>query len=207
MNFSLYATPQDRGASGCVLITTNKETAGALSGALKNATKTYVALCRGTRARHDKFADGTLSEYTLPGEPGAPFPIVPRGEGWFLVDRAVEDMGRRARDAQTLFRPRLSSMDPRCCLMECRPLTGRWHQIRRHLNGISAPIVGDPTHGSSSLNKEWRKARGWPTARLGLHLESLVVPETELTPEIDVTCTLPADFGSVVEKIWPGKIS
>jgi tRNA pseudouridine65 synthase len=34
--------------------------------------------------------------------------------------------------------------------------TGRWHQIRRHMNRISHPIVGDREHGCSHHNRFWR---------------------------------------------------
>ena len=30
-----------------------------------------------------------------------------------------------------------------------RPVTGRWHQIRKHLNGLSHPILNDAKHGDS----------------------------------------------------------
>ena len=36
------------------------------------------------------------------------------------------------------------------------PQTGRWHQIRKHLNGLSHPILGD-AHGDSRVNHWWRE--------------------------------------------------
>lgn len=39
-------------------------------------------------------------------------------------------------------------------------LTGRWHQIRRHMNRISHPIVGDREHGCSHHNRFWRDQLG-----------------------------------------------
>lgn len=32
-------------------------------------------------------------------------------------------------------------------LVECRPVTGRMHQIRIHLTTLKAPITGDETYG------------------------------------------------------------
>lgn len=44
----------------------------------------------------------------------------------------------------------------RYSLIECSPKTGRWHQIRRHMNRISHPIVGDREHGDSHHNRYFR---------------------------------------------------
>lgn len=40
-------------------------------------------------------------------------------------------------------------------LLEARPKTGRFHQIRRHLNSIAMPIVGDQRHGDKKLNRDF----------------------------------------------------
>lgn len=44
----------------------------------------------------------------------------------------------------------------RYSLMEVRLHTGRWHQIRRHFNRISYPIIGDREHGDSHHNRFFR---------------------------------------------------
>jgi tRNA pseudouridine65 synthase len=38
-------------------------------------------------------------------------------------------------------------------LLEIKPLTGRSHQIRRHLHHASCPIVGDHRHGNDEQNR------------------------------------------------------
>jgi tRNA pseudouridine65 synthase len=38
-------------------------------------------------------------------------------------------------------------------LLEVKPLTGRSHQIRRHLQHIGHPIVGDYRHGDQGVNR------------------------------------------------------
>lgn len=40
--------------------------------------------------------------------------------------------------------------------LSVKPETGRYHQIRRHLNRISHPIVGDTDHGDSHHNRFFR---------------------------------------------------
>lgn len=40
----------------------------------------------------------------------------------------------------------------RYCLLKVYPVTGRMHQIRKHLNQIFHPIIGDRTHGHLKQN-------------------------------------------------------
>jgi len=56
-------------------------------------------------------------------------------------------------------------------LVEVRPVTGRRHQIRRHLKHISHPIVGDTTYGKGRHNRFFREHFG--INRLLLRAESL----------------------------------
>lgn len=35
--------------------------------------------------------------------------------------------------------------------------TGRWHQIRRHMNRVSHPVIGDTQHGDTRHNKYFRE--------------------------------------------------
>ncbi|NOJ24409.1 tRNA pseudouridine(65) synthase TruC [Vibrio coralliilyticus] len=69
----------------------------------------------------------------------------------------------------------------RYCLMELKPLTGRKHQLRRHMAHLRHPIVGDTTHGDGKHNKLFREA--YDSHRLLLHASSLefVHPYTNQT--------------------------
>lgn len=107
----------DRGASGCVLcaFADSEGTTQALHEALADGQKTYVALVRG---------EGILNGETL------------RDRGWFTVERAIKNENGEEKDATTEFRFLAGQPgDGRCSLVLARPKTGRWHQIRRHLNG------------------------------------------------------------------------
>ena len=55
----------------------------------------------------------------------------------------------------------------RCALVELSPLTGRRHQLRRHLKHIAHPIIGDATHGKGPLNRSVAGLLG--VQRLWLH--------------------------------------
>ncbi len=44
--------------------------------------------------------------------------------------------------------------------VQVHPKSGRFHQIRRHMNRISHPVIGDGTHGDSRHNKFFRDQLG-----------------------------------------------
>lgn len=44
----------------------------------------------------------------------------------------------------------------RYSLLEVQPVTGRWHQIRRHFDRIAHPLLGDIEHGDSHHNRFFR---------------------------------------------------
>lgn len=44
----------------------------------------------------------------------------------------------------------------RYSLVEINPVTGRWHQIRRHFDRIAHPLLGDIEHGDSYHNRFFR---------------------------------------------------
>ena len=118
--------------SGVILLAKTKPVLVALADSFGSETpvKTYVALAHGTPLK-DKFnIDAKL----------APHPTKP------AIIRVDEKNGKKAR---TLFEVRerfeFSS------LIQCRPLTGRTHQIRVHLQKAGYPIVGDATYGGKPL--------------------------------------------------------
>lgn len=78
--------------------------------------------------------------------------------------------------AETLLDPWASGTVPvpqgdfpttRVALLGAEPLTGRRHQIRRHLKHVAHPIVGDATYGKGAVNRS--VAAWWRTDRLMLH--------------------------------------
>lgn len=187
----------DRGASGCLLFTRASSDEGGLNAtatlqqAMTEATKTYVALVRG---------EGIFK--------GRDF----RQEGWFEVTRPIKDESGKINNATTYFRF-VAGQDngdgtidrPRASLVLARPKTGRWHQIRRHLNGLSHPILGDSTHGVSKVNREWRENMGMLPERICLHLLQLELPPTSVCPNgIRVASPLAPDMMELLEKYLPG---
>lgn len=58
-------------------------------------------------------------------------------------------------------------------LIECEPLTGRKHQIRRHAKLAGHPVVGDRRYGSARSLAYLHRHHGFN--RLGLHAHALTV--------------------------------
>ena len=187
----------DRGASGCLLFAfadeddSKRSSTAILQEALAsaNATKTYLALVRG---------EGILRGDDL------------KARGWFLVEREIKDEQGRLNNATTWFRfVAGQSHDedndlPRASLVLARPVTGRWHQVRRHLNGLSHPILGDTSHGASQTNREWKEQRNMPGERTCLHLARMQLPPNEVAPEgIDVCCPLEGDMMQMMQIHMP----
>jgi len=78
--------------------------------------------------------------------------------------------------------------------VELQPLTGRRHQLRRHMKHIAHPIIGDATHGKGLLNRSvaehiglqrlwlhaWRLELRHPVDDAVLQIEAPLPPEWEL---------------------------
>jgi len=140
----------DKGTSGALVLALDPESATLLSQAFatRSVTKTYVALVRGWPD-----ASGTID----------------RALAAVDDERIGEPSSRVPRDAVTTFR-RLATYElpvrvdrypsSRYALLELAPLTGRRHQLRRHLAGASHPIVGDSTYGKGRHNRLFAERYG-----------------------------------------------
>ena len=132
----------DRGASGAVLFAKSAEIARVLSESaqLGHCHKEYIALVRGEIA--------SLLDID--------YPISRQEEGPRVASR-------------TLVTPiAIAHTEPRhVSLILARPLTGRLHQIRRHLKHVNHPLIGDVRYGHGNLNHAFREQ--YQVARLALH--------------------------------------
>lgn len=132
--------------------------------------------------------------------------------GWFEETRAIKDEKGEEKNATTWFRfvagqPEISEDgidQPRMCIVLARPEQGRWHQIRKHLSGLSHPILGDTTHGASKVNRQWKEQRNLPGERTCLHLARLQIPPTNAVPQgIDISCPIETDMLNMLRVYAP----
>lgn len=89
-------------------------------------------------------------------------------------------------------------------LLEARPLTGRRHQIRKHLIGLGLPILGDPVYAPHSvegfrfyIDEIKKKDRDWGKFPMGLHAYSIQLPD-----DVEVVAPKPASWAEFLH--WSG---
>jgi len=84
----------------------------------------------------------------------------------------------------------------RYAFLELEPLTGRRHQLRRHLRHIGHPLIGDTTYGQGRHNRLFR-------AQFDCHRLLLAAVELDLMHPVSgaplsIVAPLARDFGAVV---------
>ena len=85
----------------------------------------------------------------------------------------------------------------RYSLIEATPYTGRYHQIRRHLNRISHPIVGDRQHGDTHHNRFFTEKLGIPG--LCLWAKEIKIFHPYLKKDLIVTSKQPPRWNKILE--------
>lgn len=90
------------------------------------------------------------------------------------VTRPVPDEKGIRREARSIVRGFGRSEAHYLSLAGVEILTGRRHQVRRHLRSCRCPVLGDATWGNSRFNREIRAATGFD--RLALHAASITIP-------------------------------
>lgn len=149
----------DRKTSGVMLLALTGETHKEISKDFANklVRKTYIAVVRG----HLK-EDITI-DYDLPNNSGNLRPAITKV--YVLAHSEI---------------PLADSRFPtsRYTLIKAVPLTGRMHQIRKHLAHIYHPIIGDRPHGCNKQNKLVLENLG--IQRMLLHAYRLEIPGRQL---------------------------
>ena len=155
----------DRGTSGVMLFPKHKRAAAWLSARFHDnlIEKRYWALVSGRPEQAAWSVEGAIGK----------------------VGSARYGIMNGRRSAVTAFRLLASSGE--YSLVEARPLTGRTHQIRVHLESSGLPIVGDATYG------------GLPAVRMMLHCASLMFRDERGT-EISISAPLDGAFEGLMRE-------
>ena len=149
----------DRETSGLVLIALSRKRARMFHMAMQERLflKRYQALCLGWPEWQETTVDA---------------PILRLGEIRYSPIWVKQTTHPNGAPAQTSFRvleQLTSNSGTRFSRVECRPQTGRMHQIRVHLADLGHPIVGDKIYGFDETCYLDFIASGW-TPRLEAHL-------------------------------------
>jgi len=176
----------DAPTTGVILLAKNKPALVALADQFGSAKprQTCVALVRGSKPEKSFATEASL----------APHPLE---TGVMRVDL------KSGKPARTEFTVRERFTAAGCLLLECRPFTGRPHQIRVHLKHLRLPIIGDPIYGGpplllSSLKPGYRLKPGQTERPLisdvALHVEQLVIAHPVTGAETRIIAPWPKDL-------------
>ncbi len=168
----------DRPTSGVLLFALSSEIA-ALMNDQQKWQKLYLATVRGY-VTEPQFLD---------------YPLVEQLDA--IADKHAKT-DKAAQQAQTQIWP-LATMElpfadsrhatSRYSLVYLQPITGRKHQLRRHLAHLRHPILGDTTHGDNKNNRRFSEFSGFN--RLHLHALALQFQHPILANTVFVQTSLP----------------
>lgn len=178
----------DKGTSGALAFALDRESASSLATqfASGEVVKTYLAVVRGWPE-----PEGVIDH-----------PLEP------VPDEVLGPQAGGARDARTILRTLATVELPhrvdryptsRYALVELEPLTGRRHQLRRHLAHASHPIVGDSTYGKGRHNRLFRELYG--SQRLLLACTQLRFQHPATHEPCTVDAPLAAEFAELLGKL------
>lgn len=180
----------DRGTSGVLLFGLSSESAGILGKQFETGSvdKRYQAVVRG-----------------FPPDSGSiDHPLSRQRDAYeFQGDDSVT----QAQEALTHYR-KLAEIElpvavdrypsSRYALLELEPITGRRHQIRRHLKHISHPIIGDTTYGKGRHNRYF--AEHLDCARLLLACTQLTFNHPLSGERVEINAPVSGKFAAILAR-------
>ena len=171
----------DKETSGVLLLADNKALAESLMDQFRQKTvkKVYHALCYGKA--DDKFAVRcNLSS------------INPK-------NGMVKVVQKSGKDSETSFSLKEFFKLSRLSLVECKPITGRSHQLRVHLAKSRLGIVGDKVYGDQSLSLGDELSALVNHHLLHARTLSFTIPSTKKS--LQVKAPYPKSWKSILEKL------
>jgi len=180
----------DRGTSGVLLFALDSDTSRALAKRFESGTvgKRYLAVVRGHPPESGEIDHALLRL---------------KDDVDFLGQKVIQT----EQDAFTRYRTLATAEIPvqvdrypssRYALVELEPVTGRRHQLRRHMKHISHPIIGDATYGKGRHNRLFGEL--YDSHRLLLVCRMLEFAH----PHSGETITLGAEVGEEFARVMAG---
>jgi len=179
----------DKATSGVLLFALDKETARRLTQSFTDGrvTKSYLAVVRG---------------FTKEGE-RIDYPLREIAD---KMARQNADRDKPGKEAVTEYR-RLAVVElphpvgryatARYSLVKASPLTGRSHQIRRHLKHIFHPVIGDTAYGDGKHNEFFRSQ--FDCRRLLLHASKIEFVHPYACRNVSIEAPLDNTFNALLE--------
>lgn len=176
----------DKETSGAIIIAKNPEAyrSVAIQFEKRRVKKTYHAIVDGQFTFNELFID---------------LPILNDGNRSVTIDR------KEGKRAETIFNS--IKFYRHYTLMECKPITGRMHQIRIHLATQRAAICGDSLYKGkpvflSSIKKGYRIAKDDEEQpimkRFALHARHLIFKGLD-DKDIEIEAPYPKDFATLIK--------
>lgn len=177
----------DRPTSGVIVLALHSEAAQKLQTLFleKQIQKTYWAVVRGYTKTEGKI------EATVQEDKNSP---------------ALDALTRYKRLA-TVELPIAVDIYPtsRYSLVQAQPVTGRYHQIRKHFARVSHPVMGDVKHGTSVHNRFFREHYHWH--RLMLRAKTLELTHPYSQEKLKLDAGIDPEFTALLESLFGVQIS
>ena len=127
----------DRKTSGILLFSKSKDALSIVRKEFEEnrVNKTYHSIVRGF----------------VPREMHIDYPLTEKGK----TQDAISDLRRLQTYEVDLVSGKFNTS--RYSLVELKPKTGRFHQLRKHMAHVRHPIIGDRPHGCNKQNKLWKE--------------------------------------------------
>ncbi len=100
-------------------------------------------------------------------------------------------IGTSGKAALTAYRT--LEVSPSAALIEARPVTGRLHQVRVHLDSIGATVLGDPVYGPKMVRNA--------SPRLALHAHRICFDHPVTGEPVDVSSAFPRDLRPMLKRM------
>jgi 23S rRNA pseudouridine955/2504/2580 synthase len=169
----------DRDTSGVVVVAKTRQAMVKLTEQFTEGhpDKTYLALAKGRFQREKGSIDIRLPEHQQ-------------------TFASKQQRGVNMQSAMTHWRKLAGGTE--ATLLELTIETGRTHQIRRHLEAIGHPVVGDSKYGDFPFNRIAQ--RQWGLKRMFLHSLRLGLPHPITGKRLQLEAPLPPDLADALQR-------